>query len=271
MIRPAAGRLERGFSASHPAIDISNTKGTPIVAPVGGIVSFVGQMGTGTNNAGLVVQIGGELNGHRLCHLDRAVVTAKQHVAEGQLVGYMGNSGYVIPGPGGDGTHLHWVMFKNGNKVNGLQYITSNAPTQGAPTPVSRDALTKEEDIELHTAYFMSAPGAGYNFRNVGKSLSEAIQFYKSSPYRKAAVDRYKAFETLSNQIAQLRIRAAELADRPTKESFNELEDKIAACQANAQKVSDAMAGLPASPKSNEPSMLIKLLAKLFNVETKKG
>ena len=130
MISPSSGVVTQGFSGSHPAVDYAyNGGGTasygqPIVAPEAGRVTYVGQMGTGVNDAGTVVQIVAGPRTHRLCHLipTSLTVRADQQVSQGQQVGQMGYSGYVIPA-GMQGSHLHWVMEINGRRVDGRQYI----------------------------------------------------------------------------------------------------------------------------------------------------
>ena len=137
MRSPCAGRISQKFSWYHTALDIVNTYRTPIVAPEAGTVSYVGQMGWGTANAGNVVQIGNPNgNGHRLCHLDSFIVRVGQSVREGQVVGYMGYTGFTIPA-GIRGTHLHWIMFRGGKRVNPLNYVS--VPPVSAPVkPTSK-------------------------------------------------------------------------------------------------------------------------------------
>ena len=45
-------------------------------------------------------------------HMDSSVVTAGQSVRKGELIGYMGQTGYVT------GPHLHWEAIVHGTRVN---------------------------------------------------------------------------------------------------------------------------------------------------------
>jgi murein DD-endopeptidase MepM/ murein hydrolase activator NlpD len=131
MTSPTWGRISQGYHFWHKALDIVNKYKTPIYAPQAGTVTHVGQMGSGVSNAGLVVQIGNPTsNAHRLCHLDSFVVKKGQAVRQGQLVGYMGYTGFTIPS-GIGGTHLHWVMFRKGVRVDPRKFVTipSSAPS----------------------------------------------------------------------------------------------------------------------------------------------
>lgn len=136
---PTTGTITQGFYSGHQAVDIANKKGTAVVAPESGQVTFVGKMGSGTLDAGLVVQIGNpNSRGHRLCHLNRARVSVGQWVNEGQVVGDMGNTGYVLPRPTPSnpdaGTHLHWIMWNRGVRVDGRNHVTIVVPPKPAPS-----------------------------------------------------------------------------------------------------------------------------------------
>lgn len=137
MIAPVSGRISRGFSAFHTALDIVNAYRTAIRAPETGKVTYTGQMGSGLLNAGNVVQIGNPAtNGHRLCHLDSIIVKNGQSVVQGQVVGYMGYTGFTIP-RGIGGTHLHWIVFRGGKRVNpsSLVSVPSGSPSVPAKMP----------------------------------------------------------------------------------------------------------------------------------------
>lgn len=123
MRSPATGRVSQGFNIAHQAVDIVNSFDSPIAAPISGKVVYVGNKGSGINNAGLVVEIeqGNQL--HRLCHLNKALVKVGQLVSEGQEVARMGYSGFTIPS-GIRGTHLHWIMFLSGKRVDARKYVT---------------------------------------------------------------------------------------------------------------------------------------------------
>jgi len=143
MKSPTYGRVSQGFWTLHKAVDVVNALGTPIVAPVAGKVTHVGQMGWGTSNAGLVVQIGNPAgDAHRLCHLNSAIVKLGQTVKEGQLVGYMGYTGFTIPA-GIRGTHCHWVMFKGGVRVDPRKYVTIPTSKPVAPKPPTDPKMPK--------------------------------------------------------------------------------------------------------------------------------
>jgi murein DD-endopeptidase MepM/ murein hydrolase activator NlpD len=154
MLKPASGNYTQGFTTAHQAVDIDNVIGTPVLAPEGGVVTFVGQMGSGTSNAGLVVQIGNPKgNAHRLCHLSKALVKVGQVVGEGQHVGNMGNSGYVIRGSG-DGSHLHWICFRGGKRVDGSKLVNNQGWNKPNPQPT----------ITIRPGVFNVRTGPGTNY-----------------------------------------------------------------------------------------------------------
>jgi len=104
-ILPTVGQISQGI---HPynAIDIANKCGTtPIYAAAGGIVqSRIGYSPISGNHVrilhpnGIVTFYG---------HLSKILVSAGQKVSQGQVIGYMGNTGYTI---GITGCHLHFEV-----------------------------------------------------------------------------------------------------------------------------------------------------------------
>ncbi len=125
---PAQGSVTQGFSSSHLAVDIGGQTyfGTPIVAPHAGKITAAGQMGSGTNDAGLAIDVtGGQLKS-RLAHNDQILVSVGQDVSEGQQIGTQGFTGYTQPDNTKAGTHCHWVLWDNGVRVDGRNYINNN-------------------------------------------------------------------------------------------------------------------------------------------------
>jgi len=98
----------------HPGVDIAGAEKTPIVAPAKGTIAFVGKDGA----LGMTVRIRHDsVHETTYAHLHRASVKKGQHVARGDVIGYMGNSGRTT------GHHLHYEIEKNGKNVNPLQYM----------------------------------------------------------------------------------------------------------------------------------------------------
>lgn len=252
MIRPAQGSVTQGFSTAHQAIDIANGKGTAIVAPEGGRITAVGQMGTGTNNAGLVVQIGDPAgNAHRLCHLNKATVSVGQTVVQGQKVGEMGNSGYVLPAPTPKnpdaGTHLHWVMWRAGKRVDGLNYVT-NTPQGGNNVVPNQDnyywrygqKLAKQvRGRQLSREEFVK--------HLVGKTDLRVVEILSDDPEadqntRDADLGRLARKDDWQGQINRLQAQVKDLNTRPTKQELDAIKaqfDTLAKSAAEAHKRAD--------------------------------
>jgi murein DD-endopeptidase MepM/ murein hydrolase activator NlpD len=88
----------------HQGIDLYARRGTPVVAPVSGVVStFPNRLG------GKAVHLSGD-DGNRYyaAHLDRYGRTGR--VSAGTVIGYVGNSGDAVGGP----THLHFEVRPGG-------------------------------------------------------------------------------------------------------------------------------------------------------------
>ena len=99
----------------HPGMDIANDMGTPIVATADGVVSVAGWNSGGYGNMVDIDHGNGLMT--RYGHASQVVVTAGQHVRRGQLIAYMGSTGFST------GPHVHYEVRINGQAVNPISYL----------------------------------------------------------------------------------------------------------------------------------------------------
>ncbi|MGH7405883.1 MAG: M23 family metallopeptidase, partial [Candidatus Methylomirabilales bacterium] len=103
-----------GQPQQHTGVDIAAPPGTPIRAPADGIVTFAGTLpGYGhalvlTHGFGFKTFYG---------HNQRNQVSKGQTVKRGQVIAFVGNSGYST------GAHLHYEVLLNDQPHNPLKYI----------------------------------------------------------------------------------------------------------------------------------------------------
>jgi murein DD-endopeptidase MepM/ murein hydrolase activator NlpD len=109
------GRLE----SRHGGIDLSAVTGTPIQAANAGRVVFAGTLQVYGN--GVVID-----HGLGLCtayfHMHSIAVQAGQLLAQGDLVGTVGNTGLST------GAHLHWEMRLNNVPISPSQWMYQSIP-----------------------------------------------------------------------------------------------------------------------------------------------
>ncbi|MCR5833465.1 MAG: peptidoglycan DD-metalloendopeptidase family protein [Selenomonadaceae bacterium] len=99
----------------HPGMDIADEMGTPIVATADGVVEYAGWNSGGYGNMVDINHGNGMMT--RYGHASQVVVSTGQHVKRGQLIAYMGSTGFST------GPHLHYEVHVNGNRVNPISYL----------------------------------------------------------------------------------------------------------------------------------------------------
>ena len=107
--------LRWGGSDFHPGMDIANDMGTPIVATADGVVDYAGWNAGGYGNMVDIDHGNGIMT--RYGHASQVVVSAGQYVKRGQLIAYMGSTGFST------GPHVHYEVIINGQRVNPISYL----------------------------------------------------------------------------------------------------------------------------------------------------
>lgn len=99
----------------HPGIDIANDVGTPIVATADGRVTAAGWNSGGYGNMVDIDHGNGIMT--RYGHAAQVVVRIGQQVKRGQVIAYMGSTGFST------GPHVHYEIRINGQAVNPARYL----------------------------------------------------------------------------------------------------------------------------------------------------
>ncbi|MFA6850562.1 MAG: M23 family metallopeptidase [Selenomonadaceae bacterium] len=120
-IWPASGDVSSPFgmrwggSDFHPGIDIANDEGTPILATADGVVTAAGWNSGGYGNMVDINHGNGIMT--RYGHARQVVVSIGQQVKRGQIIAYMGSTGFST------GPHVHYEVRVNGQPVNPVNYL----------------------------------------------------------------------------------------------------------------------------------------------------
>lgn len=106
----------------HPGMDFSAEQGTPIYATGDGVVDRADNLTQGYGNH-VVINHG---FGYQTLygHMSRIAARAGQKVARGQLIGYVGSTGLSTA------PHIHYEVFKNGERVNPINYYYNDLSPQ---------------------------------------------------------------------------------------------------------------------------------------------
>jgi len=103
-----------GVRRPHLGLDIVANKGTPVVAPANGRVTFAGRKG----EYGLMIEIDhGSGRVTRYAHLSRMTARKGQRVERGDVIGDVGNTGLAV------GPHLHYEVIIDGRPTNPRSFI----------------------------------------------------------------------------------------------------------------------------------------------------
>ncbi len=104
-----------GYSSDyHPGIDIAENYGAPIYASASGYVQRAGWYG-GYGNYVKISHDYGYATAYG--HMSRIAVSGGDYVQKGQVIGYVGSTGYST------GPHLHFEVLLNGEQVNPRKLI----------------------------------------------------------------------------------------------------------------------------------------------------
>ncbi len=99
---------------AHNGLDIGAPYGTPIVAAEAGKVVSAEYHDSWGNN--VLIWHNGTYS-TRYAHMSSMAVSAGTYVSKGQVIGYVGSTGYS------DGNHLHFEVYVNGSRVNPEGYV----------------------------------------------------------------------------------------------------------------------------------------------------
>ena len=103
-----------GDERFHSGVDLGASQGTPIYAIAAGTVTTA----TYGDANGYYVSIShGNGYGSVYCHMTNYIVSVGDSVSQGQVIGYVGSTGWST------GPHLHFEIHVNGRTVNPMDYI----------------------------------------------------------------------------------------------------------------------------------------------------
>lgn len=165
------------FTAGHTGLDITAYHRAPVVAAHDGTVKAVKtdpkSLGglclwidspwldfNHTNDSYITTGYG---------HLDQIIVAPGERVTKGQLIGYMGNTGFVVSGgtpywgnaPAGKGTHLHFSLYEYVRKDGAFQPRFNNLMQNTTdPLPyLTRDTTGLQNALRNMLAFILNRRG----------------------------------------------------------------------------------------------------------------
>ena len=103
-----------GVRSFHTGTDMACPEGTPILAAMSGRISEVGNNRTYGNY--IIINHG---NGYQTvyAHMSKTISKKGQWVTQGSKIGLVGSTGYST------GPHLHFMVYKNGNRIDPMTVL----------------------------------------------------------------------------------------------------------------------------------------------------
>ena len=103
-----------GVQSFHTGTDMACPEGTPILAAMSGKIADVGYNRTYGNY--IIINHG---NGYQTlyAHMSKTIATKGQYVTQGTKIGLVGSTGYST------GPHLHFMVYKNGNRIDPMTVL----------------------------------------------------------------------------------------------------------------------------------------------------
>lgn len=113
-INPVPGAIKTQGLHGKNAVDLAAPIGTPIYAAASGTVLLARMGWNGAYGNMVIIQ---HPNGTKTLysHLSKLASTTGQSVSQGDIIGYVGNSGRVRAAKGGNGAHLHFEVYNAKN------------------------------------------------------------------------------------------------------------------------------------------------------------
>jgi murein DD-endopeptidase MepM/ murein hydrolase activator NlpD len=134
-IHPISGRLK-----GHTGVDLSARIGTPVRAAASGVVDRASNY----SGYGKFVHVRHSATiSTAYAHLSRISVRRGQHVIQGQVIGYTGNTGYSY------GPHLHYEVLKNGKPVNPLAFVKQEPHKLSGTKLVKFNKFRKDVSLQI--------------------------------------------------------------------------------------------------------------------------
>lgn len=147
-ISSAFGAVDSAHNTPHTGIDIPLTSGHKLYAITDGVVERITDYGNESIGRGVIIKLN---NGSEAVygHLKAVTVQVGQHIAQGQQIGYSGNTGAST------GPHLHLAVMQNGKYIDPTKYADAaiTAKSSGPISDIKDAAHTFKESLDSIKAF----------------------------------------------------------------------------------------------------------------------
>lgn len=212
----------------HTGVDYGVGTGTPIYAPANGRIESGDGRAAGDGRGYFIIIYGDDGVSHHLYHMrDRTYHSGR--IAEGQEIGYTGNTGMST------GPHLHWETRRNNNDFNPADWLFAPVPTPPAQTGDYMTPMTADREAQLYVQYLgRTKEFAGASGRSEQKWFADAQPEIISNINARKVLEGQVA--NLSGQIQNIQKQVDDLSKRPTQAQLDELKQVTEKATTQAEK-----------------------------------
>ena len=243
------------FGANHRGIDLGwhNYQGEPVYAAADGTVSSMKDYDTSGQSWGNFVKISHGDGWYTLyAHLkDGICVSNGQQVKQGDIIGYMGNTGSSY------GTHLHFEVYQGGAstscRINPL-ITTYVFPEQQVSESCKNDVLYYNSNIPTYGTWFIVNDEAGLYLldgdgNKIGLYNYGTDVIYQSMGYQKYGYQYYyvqingdKKYGYMAKDFLSLKYPSNDTQPQPVPEPTPSDDEKIKELEEQIKELNDTIA-----------------------------
>jgi hypothetical protein len=193
-------------SSPHIGVDFAPANDPSIYAPEDGKITWTDD----TNDMGQALHLWAGNRHHALCHTSQRLVPNGAVVKQGQKIGVMGFSGWVVPA-GPAGTHLHWALAVDGKLIDPLSTVTGGKGGQVMAAETGEKPFNNDDAFNIAKDFGSKNPDADRSAFNHAANWNDVYYGAIGIRIRQLVTDRDNATAAAGTRYDRLQYIADKL------------------------------------------------------------